>query len=68
MPTVLTPNPTTTFAMECATPTCALSGEVFNEVVVPTTDADMFAEAFGHGGEDPIDFCPVCGHLGTLVG
>jgi len=67
VPIVLPPGSTTTFTMECNTPTCPLSGKVFNQVVVPTTDADMFAEAFGHGAEDPIDFCPICGQLGTLV-
>lgn len=54
------------FAVFCENQACECFGEPFNEFAVPAVDANRFCEAFGHGAEDPTDYCPSCGALGVL--
>lgn len=54
------------FAVSCENQGCERFGEPFNEFTVPAVDANKFCEAFGHGAEDPTDYCPSCGALGVL--
>ena len=54
----------------CETADCARRGSKINVITVPpgTDDAalDLLFESYGHGGEDPEDFCPECRALGVI--
>lgn len=52
--------------IQCGNPECSLRGKVINEVTINKKGVDAFINAFGHGSEDPPDYCPKCGKLGIL--
>jgi hypothetical protein len=63
---VATIDGTVPLAVLCENDACEHCGDVVNEFAVPGLDVDRFWEAFGHGAEDPADYCPSCGVLGAL--
>lgn len=49
----------------CETEGCPNFGRKINEVTGPKKNEDAFYAAYGHGGEDDEDFCPLCKKLGV---
>lgn len=49
----------------CGTDYCPNRGGIINAVMVREDLLQAFLESFGHGGEDPADYCPQCGQLGV---
>lgn len=50
----------------CENDKCPNKGKIVNTVTFPMVEQELFYEAFGHGSEDPEDFCKECGTLGIL--
>jgi hypothetical protein len=50
----------------CENENCPGRNMVVHTVTFPMAEEDAFYEAFGHGGEDPEDFCQECGRIGVL--
>lgn len=50
----------------CENEGCPNNGKIINTFVFPAEDEDDIYEQYGHGAEDPEDFCPECGELGIL--
>lgn len=48
----------------CETDDCENRGKVVNKVAVPERDLETFMDAFGQGGEEDADYCPVCENIG----
>ena len=58
------------FTVLCGTEGCKKFNKKLNSYKVKGgyngPDADTLCEGFGHGAENPKDFCPLCGELGIL--
>lgn len=54
------------YTILCETEGCPHEGKVVNQPVVDADDCDAFVEGYGHGSEDPYDYCAECGQLGVL--
>jgi hypothetical protein len=51
----------------CETPGCRNNGKVVNIIgAIPPEAVNILFEGFGHGAEDPNDYCPECQQLGIL--
>ena len=49
----------------CETDGCRNFGFRINTIFMAKKDLELFMEAYGHGGEEPEDICPLCGKLGV---
>lgn len=50
----------------CLTDGCPRWGEVISSFIGDMEDENVLFEGYGHGAEDPQDYCPKCGVLAIL--